>query len=101
MASYNVHADTPKSIFFRLGVMGDQSIIIAGATDAGFTEPGQNAAITLVQITALLLKDRVSNLDVMIQLQTLAKIRDEIPNALMRADRKLKRDHAKLQRKQA
>ncbi len=101
MASYNVHADTPKSIFFRLGVMGDQSIVIAGATDAGFTEPGQNAAFTLVQITALLLEDRISKLDVMIQLQALVMMRDEIPDAFMRADRKLKRDHAKLQRDQA
>jgi hypothetical protein len=78
--------------------MGDQSIIIAGATDAGFTDPGQNAAITLVQMTALLLEDRISNLDVMIMLQALAMMRDEIPDALMRADRKLKRDHAKLRR---
>jgi hypothetical protein len=98
MASYNVHADTPKSIFFRLGVIGDQSIIIAGATDAGFTEPAQNAAITLVQITGLLLAERVSNLDMMIKLQSLVKIRDEIPGAFMRAERKLKRDHARLVR---
>lgn len=101
MASYNVHADTPKSIFCRLGVMGDQSIVVAGATDAGFTDPGQNAAITLVQITALLLADRMSNLDVWVKAQALIMIRDEIPDAFMRADRKLKRDHAKLQTERA
>jgi hypothetical protein len=97
MASYNVHADTSKSIFSRLGVVGDQSIVIAGATDAGFTEPGQNAAIALVQITALLLKDKVSDFDFMIQLQAIVMIRDAIPEEFMRADRKLKRDHAKRQ----
>jgi hypothetical protein len=96
MASYNVHADTSKSIFFRLGVIGDQSIIVAGATDAGFTEPAQNAAIALVQITALLLQDRISNLDAMIQLQALIMIRDEIPDVFVRVAHKLKRDHAKL-----
>ncbi|MEA2876479.1 MAG: hypothetical protein QOF14_1675 [Hyphomicrobiales bacterium] len=96
MASYNVHADTPKSIFFRLGVIGDQSIVVAGATDAGFTEPAQNAAITLVQITALLIADRVSNLDVMIKLQALNMICDKIPDAFMRAERKLKRDHKRM-----
>jgi hypothetical protein len=95
MASYNVHADTSKSIFFRLGVIGDRSIVIAGATDAGFTEPAQNAAITLVQITGLLLADRMSNLDVMIKLRALMMIRDEVPDVFMRAERKLKRDHAR------
>lgn len=93
MASYNVHADTPKSIFCRLGVIGDRSILIAGATDAGFTEPAQNAAGTLVQITALLLTDRASNLDFMIGLLALTMIRDEIPDVFIRAERKLKRDH--------
>ena len=98
MASYSVHADTPKSIFFRLGVVGDRSIVTAGATDAGFTEPAQNAAVTLVQITALLLEDRMSNLDVMSQLQALNIIRDKIPDAFMRAERKLERDHREIQR---
>ena len=101
MASYNVHADTPKSIFSRLGVLGDQSLILAGASDAGFTEPGQNAAFTLVQITTLLLSERMSNLDVMMRMQLLVMIRDEIPDAFMRADRKLQRDHAKLQSERA
>jgi hypothetical protein len=96
MASYNVHADTPKSIFSRLGVLGDQSIVVAGATDAGFTEPAQNTAITIVQITGLLLADRASNLDVMIKLRALTMIRDEVPDAFMRSERKLKRDHARL-----
>jgi hypothetical protein len=97
MASYNVHADTAKSIFFRLGVIGDHSIVIAGATDAGFTEPAQNTAITLTQITALLLADRASNLDIMIQLQALNRICDKIPDAFMRTERKLKRDHKRIQ----
>jgi Family of unknown function (DUF5677) len=96
MASYNVHADTPKSLFFRLGVIGDQSIIVAGATDAGFTEPAQNAAITLVQITSFLIADRVSNVDMMINLRALLLIRDEIPNCFMRAERKLRQDHKRL-----
>lgn len=49
MASYGVHADS-KGIFFRLGILGDQSLILAGASDAGFVDSGQNTAITLVQI---------------------------------------------------
>lgn len=93
MASYGVHADTSKSLFFRLGVADDDhSIIVAGPTNAGFTEPAQNAAFTLVQITMLLIADRMSHLDVLMMAQTLIMIRDEIPLVFLRAERKLKRD---------
>ena len=88
MASYNVHADA-KGVFHRLGVLGDPSIMIAGASDAGFVEPGQNTAITLVQITTLLFRERLANLDAMIRMQLLIKVRDGIPGALMKASRSL------------
>jgi uncharacterized protein DUF5677 len=96
MASYNVHADA-KGVFHRLGVLGDPSRVIAGASDAGFAEPGQNTAITLVQITALLFRGRMSNLDIMIRMQLLISVRNEVPGALLKASRSLDRDHARLQ----
>lgn len=96
MASYNVHADA-KGVFHRLGVLGDPSMVIAGASDAGFVEPGQNTAITLVQITTLLFRDRISNLDIMIRMQLLILVRDEILGALVKASRSLDRDYARLQ----
>lgn len=96
MASYNVHADA-KGIFHRLGVLGDRSMVIAGASDAGFVEPGQNVAISLVQITTLLFRDHLANLDAMIQMQLLIMVRDEVPEALARASRSLERDHVQLQ----
>lgn len=99
MASYNVHADA-KGIFHRLGSLGDPSMALAGASNAGFVEPGQNTAVTLVQMTALLLHDRVSNLDVMIQLQLLISVRDDISRSLHKASRALQRDHARYQGKQ-
>lgn len=99
MASYNVHADA-KGVFHRLGVLGDPSMVIAGASDAGFVEPGQKTAITLVQITALLFRDRISNLDTMIRTQLLMLVRDEIPGALVKASRSLDRDHARMQVKE-
>ena len=72
-------------------------MVIAGASDAGFVEPGQNTAITLVQITALLFRDRISNLDIMIRTQLLILIRDEIPGALVKASRSLDRDYVRMQ----
>lgn len=92
MASYNVHASA-KGIFFRLSLL-DSSGVIAGASNAGLTEPGQNTAITLTIITSLLF-GRPWKLEDIVALQTLAKLRDEIPGALYRAEHKLKRDDAR------
>jgi len=92
MASYNVHASA-KGVFFRLSHL-DSSVIIAGASNAGLTEPGQNTAITLTAITSLLF-GRPWKFEDIVVLQTLAEIRDEIPGTLYRAERKLERDDAR------
>jgi hypothetical protein len=42
-----------------------------------------------------LLADRASNLDVMTKLRAFTMICDRVPDAFMRAERKLKRDHAR------
>lgn len=93
MASYNVHAG-PKGIMFRLGLLTDQEQIIAGASNAGFLDPGQNAAFTLTQITVLLYEGRMSKFDSILEVKTLALLRDEISRVLAQADRRLRRDHA-------
>lgn len=51
-ASHNVHAN-PKGIFYRLCVLGDHSILPAGATNAGLTDPAQNTAISIARATAV------------------------------------------------
>jgi len=42
LASHNVHAN-PKGVFFKLGLLGDVDVLLAGASNAGLSEPGQNA----------------------------------------------------------
>jgi hypothetical protein len=91
MASYNVHAGT-KGITFRLSALGDPTTLVAGASNAGFMEPGQNAAVTFTQITALLFDWRRPTFKYMIELRTLSLLRDEAVRALSRAERKLDRD---------
>jgi len=91
MASYNVHASA-KGMFFRLGSL-DDTLAYAGATNAGFVDPALNTASTLTQITGLLYEDRLSDPMVMVQMQIMILLRDEIAPALVRADRKLRRDH--------
>lgn len=91
MASYNVHASS-RGAFFRLSLL-DSSGIIAGASNAGLAEPGQNTAFTLTLVTTLLYGPRWK-FDDIVALQVLSRLRDEIPSAFLRAERKLQRDDA-------
>ncbi|TFV40767.1 hypothetical protein E4K66_07955 [Bradyrhizobium frederickii] len=92
IASYNVHASA-RGVFFRLSEL-DASGIVAGASNAGLTEPAQNTASALTLVTMLLLGPRWTLEDI-VALRVLSKIRDEIPAVFSRAERKLQRDDAR------
>jgi len=47
MASYNVHAG-PKGLYFKLGNLDGSPALLAGASNAGLTDPAQHAARSLV-----------------------------------------------------
>ncbi len=55
LASHSVHAN-PKGVFFRLGLDDDHQsdMLLAGPSSIGLSQPGQNTAISLGQITASL-----------------------------------------------
>ena len=92
LASYNVHAG-PHALFFRLGLMGESGLL-AGASNAGLTEPGQNTAVSLAFISILLVRNCI-NLDTVVTMKMLLQLRDEIPRAFANAERKLQTDHAR------
>lgn len=92
MASYNVHADI-RGLVHQLGSFDDVPTILAGPSAYGLVEPGQNAAITIVQITGLLEHERASKLDTMIRLKILLLLRGKAINAFVKSDRKMKREH--------
>lgn len=48
MASHNVHAN-PKGVFFKLGLLEESELLLAGPSNAGFADPEHSAAISLVQ----------------------------------------------------
>ncbi len=55
MASRSLHA-TPKGLYGDLGLMDDASdgTFLAGASNYGMADPGQNTAISLLQMTSVL-----------------------------------------------
>ncbi len=93
LASYNVHASS-KGIGFRLGLLDGEgmSVMLAGASNAGFVEPARNAAFDLVHITSLLAHG-TARFDRMVEWQILIQLRDELLPKLARANRDLKRSH--------
>lgn len=97
LANFNVHAGA-RAMFFRLTDMGS-STPIAGRSNAGLVEPGQNTAYTIVRITGALI-GRPKNLNRMIEISCLVAMRDAIPTAFHKADRKLRRDETTRQREQ-
>ncbi|MDX3899372.1 MAG: DUF5677 domain-containing protein [Sphingobium sp.] len=94
MASHNVHAGT-KGIAYRLGSFDRHYAVIAGASNVGFVEPGQNLALSLMQITMLLLPSSWT-LDKIAQLMVLNKLHDRIPRALAQSEREIARDEKEI-----
>lgn len=94
MASHNVHAST-KGIAYRLGSLDRNCAVIAGASNVGFVEPGQNLALSLMHITMLLLPTSWT-VDKIAQLMALNKLHDRIPRALAQSERAIARDEKEI-----
>ena len=43
MASHNVHAN-PRGVFFKLGLIGELEVLLAGPSNAGLADPGHATA---------------------------------------------------------
>lgn len=90
LASHNVHAGV-KGITFKHGSLNDPRQLIAGASNAGLHEPGQNTAITLAQITIPLMVHR-PQLDEIVAMRILMSLQDEAVAAFIKVSRQLKRE---------
>jgi hypothetical protein len=90
MASYNVHA-SPKGVYFKLGSLEGLPLLLAGASNAGLTDPAQHTAVSLAEITLLIIGDSPVFDDIVIG-KIVARLEAEIPPELGKADKKLRRD---------
>jgi hypothetical protein len=98
MSNDNIHAGV-KSLYVRLGLLGDYQGLLAGRSNAGLTEPGQNAAHTLTQLSVLVCFSEPVFNDYVIA-DMLMTLRDEIPRSFARTDVQLRRDARVIQRTQ-
>ncbi|WP_113154820.1 DUF5677 domain-containing protein [Nitratireductor sp. OM-1] len=89
-ASQNVHAGT-KGIMDQLGLIDSRDMVLAGPSNAGLEEPGQNAAISLVQITVLLFGPNWK-FDDIIMIKVFLKLQEKAVESFIKISRQLKRD---------
>ncbi len=92
MACKSIHAGA-DSLFFSLGMLNQDSEIIAlaGASNAGITEPGHHAAVSLSIATTALLTT-FPNLDSLVSCHCMFLLSEEIEESLRRAHEQLIKD---------
>jgi hypothetical protein len=93
MASYNVHA-SPKGVYFKIGTLDGSPAFLAGPSNAGLTEPAQNAAVSLAKVTLLVIGDSGIFEDIIVA-KVVTKLEAEIPAEFFKAEQKLQRDDRK------
>jgi hypothetical protein len=98
MGNDNVHAGI-KSMYVRLGLLTDYDTLLAGRSNAGLTEPAQNAALTLTKLAVLVCLS--PKLDDVVAGNIMQGLQEEIPTAFARADRRLQRKHKAFQESEA
>jgi Family of unknown function (DUF5677) len=92
MASHNVHAN-PKGVFFKLGLLSESQIFLAGPSNAGLADPGHATAISLAQITSRLglLHPTFDNV---VSVQIIAQLVEDVGAAFIAAHVQLENDAA-------
>ncbi|MFC2078928.1 DUF5677 domain-containing protein [Candidatus Bipolaricaulota bacterium] len=91
MASHDVHAN-PKGIFFKLGLTDGENLLLAGPSDAGLADPGHMTAVSLLQVS-IVMGLLSPNLDSLVVLSVLTRMRDEIGEFMLDAHQGAERAH--------
>jgi hypothetical protein len=78
-------------MFIRLGLLEDYAGLLAGRSNAGLIDPGQNTAHTLTQLSVLVCLPE-PKLDDLVAAEMMKTLRDEIPKSFRRADMRLRKD---------
>ena len=89
MASDNVHPNS-HGAHFRLGLHSSQQdeVLLAGPSNLGLADPGHSTAISLFQITTVLLATE-SVLDCVVTMKILEELTDEVGEAFLKVHQEL------------
>ena len=90
MASDNVHPNAHGALF-KLGLNDrDRSFLLAGASNMGLADPGDGAAMSLMQVTTAFVTLR-SSVRLLVYLRVLHSLREEVGKAFIQADKAAKK----------
>lgn len=93
MGNDNVHAGV-KSMFVRLGLVGEYNSLLSGRSNGGLTEPGQNAAHTLAQLAVIVCLSEPT-FDDLVVASMIRDLQDQIPGYFFQVEKQLQKDHKK------
>ncbi len=97
LASNAVHAGA-KGTYFRLGLIGNEDVILTGASNAGLEEAGRLAAHSLAQISATLLMLQ-TNADSIIWSRVLLALCKKVEHEFVVVKQRIEREERQLRRK--
>ncbi|MFH2142684.1 MAG: DUF5677 domain-containing protein [Bacteroidota bacterium] len=75
LASYNVHAN-PKGVLFKLGLLPETQLLLAGPSDFGLADPGQNAAASLCLLSSTIILLRPT-IDMILSVKVMERLAEE------------------------
>jgi Family of unknown function (DUF5677) len=86
-ASDNVHANV-RATHFKLGLPRPAGMLLAGSSDGGLADPGNGAAMSLLQLTITLLTSK-PNIDALVACTILRRLETEIGTEFLKAHKAL------------
>jgi hypothetical protein len=90
MASHNVHAN-PQGIFFKLGIVGESEVLLAGPSNGGLADPGHATALALLEISSVLMQHNPTP-DNLVAVKIMERLADEIGESMLAAHQKICED---------
>jgi hypothetical protein len=92
LAHQSVHGGS-QALFFNIGLLEQDEILLAGASNAGHADPIQLTANSLVSLTAVLLRDEPASADAAAVIKALSLIAAQASKSAMLAHKTQKRNH--------
>lgn len=92
MASHNVHAN-PKGVLFKLGLIDQRELLLAGPSNLGLADAGQNTAVSLCQVSSALGQLDVT-LDSVVLLRLMLALCHEVGESFVAVQRELQNEVA-------
>jgi len=88
LASHGVHAG-PKGVLFEIGLVTNESLLLVGPSNFGFTDPGHNAALALNRATAILLMQAITD-ERMLTMQVMTELTRDIGHAFLKVQKRIR-----------